>query len=215
MTISPTKIFIVDDHPLVISGIESMLSDCHDKVISGVAVDGAEAWRNITILNGQLDILIVDIEMDGMDGFELCRRVKNEYPNIKILFLSMHEEVYYVKKAIECEADGYMLKICDKYEFIRGLNALIENGCYFACKILPLIKQMKHLGENASNQKLTDRENEVLCLILQEKTSKEIAEQLFISKQTVDTHRLNIMRKTESKSVVGLLKYAIRNNFIK
>ena len=215
MTMSPTRIFIVDDHPLVISGIESMLIDCHDKVISGVAVDGAEAWRNITILNGQLDILIVDIEMDGMDGFELCSKVKDQYPEIKILFLSMHDEVYYVKKAIECKADGYMLKICDKYEFIRGLNALIENGCYFACKILPIIKQMKQLDKSTNNQNLTDRETEVLRLILQEMTSKEIAEQLFISKQTVDTHRINIMRKTHSKSIVGLLKYAIRNHLIK
>ena len=215
MTMSPTRIFIVDDHPLVISGIEGMLIDCHDIVISGVAVSGAEAWRSITILNGQLDILIVDIEMDGMDGFELCSQVKNQYPDIKVLFLSMHDEIYYVKKAIECEADGYMLKICDKYEFIRGINALIENGCYFTCKLLPIIRQMKYLGKNATIQKLTDREVEVLSLILREMTSKEIAEQLFISKQTVDTHRLNIMRKTDSKSIVGLLKYAIRNHLIK
>ncbi len=215
MTEQKTRIFIVDDHPLVVSGIESMLSDSPDTVISGKAGNGEEAWSKITLLQGEIDILIADIEMNGMDGLELCRKVKEQFEGIKVIFLSMHDEAYYVKKALEYEADGYMLKICGKEEFRKGIKALIEKGSYFACEILPLVKKMSsEQNQQNSYPKLSAREHEVLFLILQEMTSKDIAGKLFISKQTVDTHRINIMRKTGSKSIVGLLKYAIQHKLI-
>ncbi len=153
--------------------------------------------------------------MPGMSGTDLCKAIKQFNAKIKVLILSMHNHVDYVKAAIDADADGYMLKTIGQTELVNALQSIAEKGAYFSQEIIPLLfKEVKQNHSNHTPVKLTHRELEILDLILKEYTSREIAEKLFICKQTVDTHRLSIMEKTGSKSIVGLIKYALRTGIL-
>jgi DNA-binding NarL/FixJ family response regulator len=211
-----TNILIVDDHQLVIDGLKSMLANEKNYVIKGEALNGQHALEMITSKPEEYQLVVTDITMPLMSGIELCKIIKEQFPHIKVLILSMHNSITIVKDALNAEADGYMLKNTGQDEFIKAIERVLGDGTYFSQDILPIIlnlfqKEKKETLKNA----LTQREKEVLELIVQEYTSKEIAEKLFISKQTVDTHRINIMQKTDCKTLVGLIKYAIQSGYIK
>jgi two-component system nitrate/nitrite response regulator NarL len=211
-----TNILIVDDHQLVIDGLKSMLASEKNYVIKGEALNGQQALEMITSKPEEYQLVVTDITMPLMSGIELCRIVKEQFPHIKVLILSMHNSITIVKDALNAEADGYMLKNTGQDEFIKAIERVLGDGTYFSQDILPIIlnlfqKEKKETLKNA----LSQREKEVLELIVQEYTSREIAEKLFISKQTVDTHRINIMQKTDCKTLVGLIKYAIQSGYIK
>lgn len=211
-----TNILIVDDHQMVIDGLKSMLASEKNYVIKGEALNGQQALEMITSKPEEYQLVVTDITMPLMSGIELCRIVKEQFPQIKVLILSMHNSITIVKDALNAEADGYMLKNTGQDEFIKAIERVLGDGTYFSQDILPIIlnlfqKEKKETLKNA----LSQREKEVLELIVQEYTSKEIAEKLFISKQTVDTHRINIMQKTDCKTLVGLIKYAIQSGYIK
>lgn len=211
-----TNILIVDDHQLVIDGLKSMLASEKNYVIKGEALNGQQALEMITSKPEEYQLVVTDITMPLMSGIELCKIVKEQFPQIKVLILSMHNSITIVKDALNAEADGYMLKNTGQDEFIKAIERVLGDGTYFSQDILPIIlnlfqKENKETLKNA----LSQREKEVLELIVQEYTSREIAEKLFISKQTVDTHRINIMQKTDCKTLVGLIKYAIQSGYIK
>lgn len=209
------KILLVDDHQLVIDGITSMLASHPVYQITDTALSAEEAWSKITDPQKHYNLVITDISMLCMSGTALCRKIKNYDSRIKVMILSMHNQLEYVKEALACEADGYILKNNGRTEFINALDLLMSKGSYFAHEIVPLLYKEVSTHRNSDEcVKLSQREAEVLELILKEHTSKEIAEKLFISKQTVDTHRLSIMEKTGSKSIVGLIKYAIKHHLM-
>ena len=212
---SSINVLIVDDHQIVIDGIISMLSTNKRFVVKNFAHTAEEAWALISVNSHDYDLVITDISLAGKTGIRLCREVKNLDHRIKVLILTMHNDVACVKEALACEADGYLLKNSGRDDFLRALDNLIDRGSCFSHEVVPLLYQ--EVNQNRQKQpdvKLTHREQEVLKLILRELTSREIAEKLFISKQTVDSHRISLMEKTGSKSVVGLIKYAIRNRLI-
>ncbi len=210
------NVLLVDDHQLVLDGIKSMIEGDKRFVIVGTAVNGQNALNIIKNSPTTIDIVISDISMPIMNGIELCKHIKNEFNSILVMILSMHNSVSIVKEAITVDADGYMLKSVGQDEFLYGLNRLVENGSFYSQDIMPIISN-QFLGNSNESiiVQLSPREKEILNLITQELTSKEIADKLFISKQTVDTHRINIMQKTNSKSVVGLIKYAMLNGITK
>lgn len=212
---SSINVLIVDDHQIVIDGIISMLSTNKRFVVKNFSHTAEEAWALISVNSHDYDLVITDISLAGKTGVRLCREVKNLDHRIKVLILTMHNDVACVKEALACEADGYLLKNSGRDDFLRALDNLIDRGSCFSHEVVPLLYQ--EVNQNRQKQpdvKLTHREQEVLELILLELTSREIAEKLFISKQTVDSHRISLMEKTGSKSVVGLIKYAIRNRLI-
>lgn len=210
------NVLLVDDHQLVLDGIKSMIEGDKRFVIVGTAVNGQNALNIIKNSPTTIDIVISDISMPIMNGIELCKHIKNEFNSILVMILSMHNSVSIVKEAITVDADGYMLKSVGQDEFLYGLNRLVENGSFYSQDIMPIISNQFLGNSNESiTVQLSPREKEILNLITQELTSKEIADKLFISKQTVDTHRINIMQKTNSKSVVGLIKYAMLNGITK
>lgn len=212
---SNINVLIVDDHQIVIDGIISMLSTNKRFVVKNFAHTAEEAWALISVNSHDYDLVITDISLAGKTGIRLCREVKNLDHRIKVLILTMHNDVACVKEALACEADGYLLKNNGRDDFLRALDSLIERGSCFSHEIVPLLYQEVNQSRlKQPDVKLTHREQEVLELILRELTSREIAEKLFISKQTVDSHRISLMEKTGSKSVVGLIKYALRNHFI-
>lgn len=215
-TKNKTNILVVDDHQLVIDGLKSMLALEKDYVVKDEALNGQQALEMITAKPDAYQLVITDITMPLMSGIELCKVIKEQFPHIKVLILSMHNSITIVKDALNAEADGYMLKNTGQEEFIKAIERVLGDGTYFSQDILPIILNLfqKEKKETLKNT-LTQREKEVLELIVQEYTSKEIADKLFISKQTVDTHRINIMQKTDCKTLVGLIKYAIQSGYIK
>lgn len=207
------NILIVDDHQLVIDGLKSMLQINTQFVVKNQALNGVQALEILDTQHQDYQFLLTDVSMPLMSGIELCKIVKERFPHIKVLVLSMHNNISIIKDALNAEADGYILKNTGQEELIQAIERILENGTYFSQEILPIILKL-YGKEKKSDSKhaLSEREREVLSLIIKEYTSKEIAEQLFISKQTVDTHRINIMQKTGCKTLVGLIKYAILTN---
>ena len=209
------NILLVDDHQLVIDGLRSLLSTEKQYVITAEANDGAAALDIIKNTPGHFNLVISDISMPLMDGVALCSRIKQQFPEIKVLILSMYNNITAVKEAVAAEADGYILKNTGKEELLKAIHRITDGGTYFSQDILPILynqynKERKQVADTAI---LTQREREILTLILKEKTSEEIAQHLFISKKTVDNHRANILEKTNCKSTIGLVKYAIKNGF--
>lgn len=206
------SIIIADDHQMVIDGISSLLATESRYHVAAVANNGQVAYEQIAATPGRFDMLLTDINMPLLSGSELCRKVKSAFPHIQVLVLSMYNNAAAVKEAVLAEADGYILKNLGKEELLLALHRISDGGTYFSQDIVPVIYQQYQKQKNEDESiVLTAREKEILTLIVKEHTSEEIAEKLFISKKTVDNHRQNILSKTQSKSTVGLVKYAIRH----
>jgi DNA-binding NarL/FixJ family response regulator len=211
--INPVRILIADDHQMIIDGIKGMLQLQDKYVITAEANDGQAALSLIAAAPQQYDLLLTDVSMPLVTGPELCVQVKALYPHIKVLMLSMYAGTAVVKEAIMVEADGYILKKAGKDEMLTALHRISEDGTYFSEEILPVIYRQYHKERQQNNHftLLTSREKEVLDLIVKEMTSEEIAQKLFISKKTVDTHRAHLLEKSQSRSTIGLVKFAIKN----
>lgn len=210
----PQKILIVDDHQMFIDGIKSLLRKQEIFTVVAEALNGAEALKIIE--KQKIDIVISDISMPVMTGIELTKVIKEKYPEIKVIIVSMHNDHSIVSEILMAEAEGYILKNTGKKELFEALTKVADHGTYYSSEVLSVmmksVKSEKKQMESAVV--LTDREVEVLKLIVAEYSSEQIAEKLFISKRTVDTHRINILAKTNSKTLVGLIKYAVRLNII-
>jgi two-component system nitrate/nitrite response regulator NarL len=210
---SSISILLVDDHQLVLDGIKSMLTSAPQIKVIAAVNDGEKAYDIIQQNPQSIDIVITDISMPMLSGIELCKMIKSSFPHIKVLILSMYNNTSVVKDAIAADADGYILKNTDREEFLIALHRIIDEGTYYSKDIIPIIYaqfQKEKIGE-ANLNSLTQREKEVLSLIIKEFTSEEIAQKLFISKKTVDNHRANILIKTQCSSTIGLVKFAIKN----
>lgn len=207
------NILIVDDHQMVVDGIKSMLGTENQYQIVAEANNGQQAFELIAANPNHYQVLLTDISMPLLTGTQLCKMVKAEFPQIQVLILSMYNNVAAVKESIMAEADGYILKNAGRTELLQALHRINNGGTYFSQDIVPIIygQYNKQKIQDKLLAQLTLREREVLSLIVKELTSEEIAEKLFISKKTVDNHRQNILEKTQSKSTVGLVKFAIKS----
>jgi DNA-binding NarL/FixJ family response regulator len=207
------KILIADDHQIIIDGVKSMLENHPVYEVVQEAANGQAAMDLISTAPDNYDLLIADINMPLLTGTELCKIIKHNFPDKKVLILSMYGSSPMVKEAILAEADGYILKNAGKNELLTALHKICNNGTFYSDEILPIIlgqiEKEKKAKENTIV--LTDREREILKYIVKEYTRDEIAEKLFISPKTVDNHRVNILQKTDCKSTIGLVKYALQN----
>ncbi len=204
------KIFLTDDHAILLSGLVKILSLEEGLDVIGSATSLAETYEKLTRVTP--DILITDYNLPDGDGLSLIRKVKRKYPSIKIIVLSMHDEAHLVQEVLKEGVSGYLLKKDSHSELINAIKAAEQGQVYLSSDINKLLIQGLH---GLNNQKLlTDREREVLTLIAKEYTNRKIAEELFISERTVETHRKNIFRKTQTHNLVGLIKYAYANNLI-
>jgi DNA-binding NarL/FixJ family response regulator len=213
MTNKKTKIFIVDDHFMFLEGLQSLLGGEQTFDIIGVGSNGKEAIDFLD--NHSADIVITDISMPGVDGFELVKEIQKRWPAISILVLSMHSEPAIISKLIQEHINGYLLKNAEKEELLKAIRLLAQGENYFSEDVKRIYM------ENSFNKKKDDyqpvlsrREIEVLKLIVEEYTAKEIAEVLCISQHTVESHRKNIFSKLNVKNVAGVVKYALENNLI-
>ncbi|MCH7402904.1 response regulator [Belliella kenyensis] len=204
------KVFLVDDHAILLDGIKSLLEKDTSIHVVGLASTAENALEFIK--NNEVELLITDYNLPGIDGLALVRIVKKISPLTKIIILSMHDEAHLVKEILKEDIQGYVLKNDSHKELIQAISAVKENKIYLSNDINRII--INSLQFPQEERMLTDREREILKLIAKEYSNKEIAEQLFISERTVETHRKNIFRKTKTNSLVGLIKFAYGNNLI-
>lgn len=206
------KLLIVDDHQMFIDGLKSILRKQDTFQVVAEALDGQAA---MDILEKQkFDIVISDIGMPRVSGLELTKFIKEKFPETKVIIVSMHNDPAVVTEIVMAEAEGYLLKNTGKKELMDALISVSNNRTYYSHDVVAvMMKTIKPEKVPVEETKqLSEREIEILKLIIEELSSEQIAEKLFISKRTVDTHRINILTKTNSKTLVGLIKYAVRNN---
>ncbi|MFH2095946.1 MAG: response regulator transcription factor [Bacteroidota bacterium] len=208
------KILIADDHQMFIDGVKALLRKETKYKIAGEALNGDSALQMLR--NAPYDILLTDISMPGMSGVDLTKAVKQEFPHVKVMVLTMFNDREVAEEIMNAEAEGYILKNTGKEELIGALETIIDDGTFYSREVLEnMIRKIKK-EERVKQEiiELSDRELEVLKLICGEYSSNDIAEKLFISRRTVDTHRQHIYEKTGCKTLVSLIKFAIRNELV-
>lgn len=207
MSTKKITLAIIDDHQIVIDGLKSLLQGLDN---FNVVAECTEPVQMLELLKvHQVDILLTDIMMPVMNGAELAKEVHLKYPAIKILALSMSGQGDLVNKMIDdADISGYVLKNIGKKEFIYALEKISEGGIYFSEEVLNEMTKASELKKENLEVNLTAREVEIIKLIEKEYSNKSIADSLFLSERTVETHRKNIFRKTKTNSVLGLIKYA-------
>lgn len=204
---------IVDDHQIVIDGLKSLLAG-HPQFV--VEIESTQPQNIPSLLNDHgVDILLTDIMMPVMTGAELAKIVRQRFPNVKILALSMNGQGDVVNKMIEdSDISGYVLKNIGKQELIAALEKIARGGIYFSQEVLDEMQKSSEKKKTTEEIRLTGREIEIIKLIEKEFGNKQIADHLFISERTVETHRKNIFRKTKTATLIGLIKYAYESNII-
>ncbi len=209
----PCQILLVDDHKLFLDGLQTIINKSEKYEVVNTALNGIDAIDFLN--NNKVNIVVADINMPNMSGTELTRVIKNNWPETKVLILSMYNDREIINKIIMAEAEGYILKNSGKQELTTALDKICGGGTYFSNEVINIISQdQKHNNIEPGDddvKRLTSRETEILKLVCQELSTTEIAKELSISPLTVETHRKNILRKTKKKTIVGLIKFAIHN----
>lgn len=210
------RLLIVDDHQMLLDGIRALLQDVPSFQIVAEAHNGNQALEELK--KTPVDIVVTDISMPDMNGIELTQKIKTDYPEIKVLTLSMFSEKQTIREMVDAGVSGYILKNTGKEELVGALTKIASGGIYFGDEVTN--EMMRMMSDNDREQEkrtsvtLTFREKEILKLITKEYSNAQIATELFISERTVETHRKNIFRKTNTKGIVGLIKYAYEYNLI-
>jgi DNA-binding NarL/FixJ family response regulator len=213
------KLFLVDDHALMRDGIISMLSDCDDIKVVGSSPNGEEAINKVEEL--QPDVVLMDIMLRGMTGIEATRWIKEQDKNVRVILVSMEVKKDFLSAGIQCGINGYIPKDSDKETMIKAIRTVYGGERYFTDAITKLVFEDFYVHEKLKNPEttrlpndLTKREYEVLGLVAMGKSNKEIAELLFISVKTVETHKGHILEKLGLRNSAELIKYAIKNNIV-
>ena len=207
-----TKIIIADDHRMFCEGIEFMFENDPTIEIIGNAQNGIEL---LTQLNGtKPDLILMDINMSEMDGIEASEKILRDFPTIKIIMLSMYKRPEIIKNLIKLGVHGYVLKDVGKTELTRAIKRVMANNFYFGEEVLNSLVSSLKAEKVEDTVSLTKREKDILLLICKSKTTSDIAEELNISPNTVESHRKNLLAKTASTNSIGLVNFAYKNHLI-
>ncbi|WP_338359807.1 response regulator transcription factor [Yeosuana marina] len=205
------NIVIADDHEIVVEGLRSLLENEEEIVIVGEAYHGEEVIP--LLASNNVDVAVLDISMPKMDGVDLTKFIKTNYPHVKILILTMHNEIGFIRRIIEAGAHGYILKNKGKEELVRAIQALHSGNEYLGEEVTKTLFSSIRNANVYGEIQLTKREKEVLKLIASSYTTPKISERLNIAPSTVETHRRNLIEKTGVKNSKGLVKFAIENGY--
>ena len=208
------KIILVDDHQMFRDGVKSILHDEQNMELVGEVGNGSDLYRLLESVKP--DMVVTDISMPDISGIEIAKYISENFPDIKILILSMHVREDFIIKAIEAGANGYLPKDTSMNELLEAINTISKGDNYFNRGISDtilkaFINQSRPQKEAAKKDSLTGRELEIIRNVVDGLTNRQIAEKLCISIRTVDSHKNNIMHKLNLKSSVELVKYAIKN----
>lgn len=204
-----TKLFIVDDHSIVIEGILSLLQNSPDIFVCGTAKTAADCIQFLE--KNTVDVILMDINLPDMNGVELCKKVKNDFPEVKILALSTFNQISYINKMMTNGASGYLLKNITKAELTDAIKTVIDGQNYYSNEVSEILKVAKTKGETPV---LTKRETDILKLVVEGLTNPQIGEKLFISTDTVDSHRKNLHTKLNVNNTALLVRYSIENGLV-
>ncbi len=217
------KVVLVDDHLLFVEGMKSVLNSIEEAETVSVAYNARELFPLLFKMHP--DLLLLDLNLDDENGLELIAKVKKEFPPMKIMVLTSYDDPKYVKKAFRNGVDGYMLKSAPKEDLMDGIRRVLNGEIFFGKGVkLPNTSSMNGLGQKSTfetddrfvqKNNLTKREVEILGLIGEALSNKEIAEQLFISDQTVSVHKKNLMRKLGVNSTASLVKIAFQSRLVR
>ena len=205
------RVFIVDDHPVVIEGIHSLMQNEKDIEWAGQAMNAQSCLG--FFVNNIADVVLMDISMPGMDGVELCAVMKEKYPGIFILGLSTFNQGLYIKKMMENGASGYILKNSSKEELLKAIHTVSNGGIFFSGEAGEALKEYQR-SSTIQLPELSPREKEILGLIAEGYTNPQIAEKIFLSSFTVDSHRKNLLAKLNVKNTASLIKLAVEQKLI-
>jgi two-component system response regulator NreC len=211
------RILLADDHKLMRSGLRVLLEQQVDCMVVGEASDGREA---VALANSvKPDVLVMDIGMPSLNGIEAAAQITQSHPEIAIVMLSMHSDESYVLRALKAGAKGYLLKDSAESDLQRAVHAVAEGKSFFSpavSKVLldDYVRKLKRSGSEDPYDLLTPREREVLQLVAEGKSNKDVAQLLNLSVYTVETHRSNIMEKLNLRGVPELILYAVRKGII-
>jgi DNA-binding NarL/FixJ family response regulator len=210
------KLVLVDDHLIVRDGIKSLLSGIGSFEVTGEADTGKQLFTLLKFLTP--DVILLDINLPDMSGIEIAKKLRSDRPEIGVIILSMYNSEEYIFNAIRAGAKSYLPKTTSKKELEDAVNSVYRGEEYFSHSISNVIlrsfiRQAKN-ENNTSDNKLTTRETEILKLFAEGFSNTVIAEKLFISVRTVESHKNHIMQKLELKTTVDLIKFAIKNKFI-
>jgi DNA-binding NarL/FixJ family response regulator len=215
-----TRIIVVDDHQLVLDGLASIVKEIEEIDLLATASNGKEGLKLVEVLKP--DLILTDIDMPIMNGIEFTTILKRDFPEIKVIVLTMHSEPSLTKKLMELGADGYLLKNADCKELVEGVLKVASGKSYFSAAVTQsLLNDGKVVTSSFASEtetvilsRLTSREIEILKAIAEGYSNKEIGDKLFISHRTVDTHRTNLMKKLEVHNIAGLIKFAIKSGLV-
>lgn len=211
MLLHKITIALVDDHPIVMEGLEKILSTQPNIEIIGKFTQGKDV---ITFLeNSSVDIILLDITLPDVSGIDLCKTIKRDYPRTIVLMLSNHHNRSMMMEALQNGASGYLLKNASLDELVRCIDAALKGKLAFSQDVMNIIASPQ-LNDFKELARLTSREKEVLELIATGKTTVEMAEQLYISPFTIETHRKNLLQKFKAKNVAELIRTATQQGFL-
>jgi DNA-binding NarL/FixJ family response regulator len=206
------KILLADDHKIFRQGLRGLIAEEKDMTIAGEAEDGRDALAQVARLRP--DVVIMDVGMPALNGIEATRQITRDFPATRVIALSMHVDEKFVAEMLRAGAAGYLCKKCDADELLGAIRAAADGKTYLSPSISGnlverYVRNVKPTPDTAFAQ-LTDREREILQLLVEEKSIKEIAGELHLSVKTVHAHREHLMRKLNVQTVAGLTKYAVR-----
>ena len=206
------RVLLADDHPIVRTGLKLLLDAEEDMTVVAEAGEVDTTRRRVS--GYKPDVLVLDLNMNGLEGIDVLRQAKRASPDLKVVILTMHTGREYVSRALAEGADGYLLKDSAVQDLAAAIESVVGGRTFFSPAIQQQMAEMVRDGPRQGLQLLTDREREVLTLIAQGLSTKEIASALDIGPRTVDTHRANLMRKLGVKSVALLTQVAIREGIV-
>ena len=208
------KILLVDDHKLIRDGLRLIIDTTPNIDVMGECTNGREAIQYLEKNEGDIDVVVMDITMPDMNGIDATEIILDLYPKINILALSMHSEEAYIMKMIKAGAKGYLLKDSGSDRLVDAIEAVNRNEKYYSkevsLKLINLLVQKDGVAESI----ISERETEILKMISNGSTNKEVADHLSISCRTVESHRRNIIKKLNLKNTAGMIKYAYDNNLV-
>ncbi len=210
------NILLADDHQLILDGITNLLQDEPDIQVVASCNNGVEVLSLLPDLT--VDLLILDLDMPQMNGLQCAEEVQKKFPKVNIAILTMHEEKALIQKFIEFGVKGYFLKTIPKEELIHAIKTIANGGDYFPSDVTKALLQKSIIVPDVLQSpllaELTEREIEIIRLVSQGLSTKEIGDQLFISPRTADTHRTNIMRKLDLHNVAEIVRFAFQNKLV-